>query len=327
MRKLVIVLLSAICLVLLGFTLSSFIHVFQNYNLSAPANVGSTNKTGYRLILITQELDTPFWDKVESGASKAAAKYGAELEVWGSYGANQEDFLKNMEIAIASKVDGILVQGLNTDEFNQLATVKAAENGIPIFTIANDVPIEDSLRRTYIGSDHYKAGQMIGTQLAEDLGQKGKVVLMVSDRQEDFQSKRLNGILSILKFYPNIEPITVVAGDTREKVVTATNEIMNKEPGVAAFVSVTANNASAMVQEIGKRAQLSRFHIYSFDDSPEIKTLLKEKKMSGIIEQSPEMMGELGVQLMVKWLQGESFPLKYDGYYTDIKLLKADELP
>lgn len=326
MRKLVIVLLSAICLVLLGFTLSSFIQVFH-YNLSAPADVGSTNKSGYRLILITQEMDTPFWDKVEYGAAKAAGKYGAELEVWGSYGTNQEDFLKYMEIAIASKVDGILVQGLNTDEFNKLATVKAAGNGIPIFTIANDVPIADSLRRTYIGSDHYKAGQMIGEQLAEDLGHKGKVVLMISDHQEDFQSKRLGGILQILKFYPDIEPITVVAGDTREKVVAATNEIMNKEPKVAAFVSVTANNASAMVQEIGKRAQLSKFHIYSFDDSPEIKTLLKEKKMSGIIEQSPEMMGELGVQLMVQWLQGETFPLKYEGYFTDIRLLKADELP
>ncbi|WP_042171548.1 substrate-binding domain-containing protein [Paenibacillus gorillae] len=326
MRKLFIVSLSICCIVLFGFTLSSIIQIFH-YDLSAPAELTGGQDSAYRLVLITQEMDTPFWDSVEKGATLAAKQRGVELAVWGSYGTNQVDFLRKMEIAIASKVDGIIVQGLESDEFNKLSTVKAAGNGIPIFTIGNDVPVEKSLRRTYIGSDHEKAGRLIGEQLTKDIGKTGKVVLMLSDRQEDFQNKRLNGILEALKAQPGIEPIIVVAGDTREKVIAATNDIMNREPHIDGFVSVTANNASAMVQEIGKRAKLSRFHLYSFDDSVESRTLMKEKKLNGIIEQAPYTMGKQSVELMIQWLNGETFPLNYDGYFTEIGLLKADELP
>ena len=81
------------------------------------------------------------------------------MEVWGSYGKNQEDFLKKVEIAIHSKVDGIIVQGLDTEKFKNLTKVKAAFYGIPIITVANDVPMAESLRRTYVGSDQYLAGR------------------------------------------------------------------------------------------------------------------------------------------------------------------------
>ncbi|MFF2484740.1 substrate-binding domain-containing protein [Paenibacillus sp. NPDC058071] len=327
MRKLVITLLSAACVVLFAFTLSTMIQIFR-YNLSAPAELDSGHAPSYRLVLITQELDTPFWDAVEKGALASAKEYGVELSVWGSYGANQVDFLRKMEVAIASKVDGIIVQGLDNDEFNKLATVKAAGKGIPVFTIANDVPIEKSLRRTYIGSNHEWAGRVIGQQLLADIGKgnKGKVVLMLSDQQEDFQRKRLDGIMSELKTEPGIEPLVVIAGNTREKVIATTNDIMNRDPHIDAFVSITANNASAMVQEIAKRAKVGNFHLYSFDDSSESRTLLKEKKLNGIIEQSPETMGHQSVELMIKWLKREAFPLDTKGYYTNIRLLKAEDL-
>jgi len=322
-KKGFIVLIIASCVVLFGFTLSSFIRIFQ-YDLSVPREMQGQS-TGYRIVLITREMDTPFWDKVEQGAAEAASRYGAELAVWGSYGTNQEDFLRNMEIAIASKVDGIIIQGMDTDEFNHLATVKAAANGIPIFTIANDVSFKNSLRRTYIGSDHYKAGRMIGEQLVKDMGPKGNVVLLVSDRKEDYLTKRTEGILDVLKRYPGIRPIVAAAGNTREKVISRTNDIMNKVPDIDAFVAVWAGHASAMVQEISKRAHLGQFYVYSFDDNSEITALLHEKKMNAIIEQSPVEMGELSVKLMVQWLTREAFPLDYEGYYTDIRLLKADD--
>ena len=54
----------------------------------------------HRLVLITQNLDTPFWDQVAEGARKQAEKEGVSLEVWGSYGNNQDDFLEKLEIAI-----------------------------------------------------------------------------------------------------------------------------------------------------------------------------------------------------------------------------------
>ncbi len=82
MRKLFIVSLSICCIVLFGFTLSSIIQIFH-YDLSAPAELTGGQDSAYRLVLITQEMDTPFWDSVEKGATLAAKQRGVELAVWG----------------------------------------------------------------------------------------------------------------------------------------------------------------------------------------------------------------------------------------------------
>jgi ribose transport system substrate-binding protein len=42
-----------------------------------------------------------------------------------------------------------------------------------------------------------------------------------------------------------------------------------------------------------------------------------------VIEQNPEKMGEMSVNLLVNWLNGESEPLDMQGYFTDINILKA----
>jgi ribose transport system substrate-binding protein len=321
-RKVIIYFLTFGFLIFLTFTISYSIKVL-NVNLIPPKGSDLSN-SGYRLVVITKELDTPFWDKVEVGALTAASRNNASIEVWGSYGLNERDLLKNMEIAIASRVDGIIVQGLDTDEFKQLAMYKATENGIPIITIANDVPMQESLRKTYVGSNHYEAGQMVARQLLSDMGFTGKVVLMAADRQEEFQRARLNGILEVLKNYPDIHTEIIALGNTREQVVKVTNEVMNSIPDVDAFITTTAINASAIIQEIEKRTLVEKYYIYSFDDSPETQILVQQGKIDALIAQSPEVMGEQSVELMVQWLKGEDLPLNPDGYYTDIRVLKAE---
>ena len=281
----------------------------------------------YRLLLITQALDTPFWDKVGAGALEQAAKDDASLQVWGSYGKNEDDFLKKIEIAIASKVDGIIVQGLDTAEFKELTKIQAGLYGIPVITIANDVPMQESLRRTYVGSNHELAGRMIGEELAADMGPKGTVVLLGGSGQQYYQKQRRDGIRNVLEKYPDIETVYAETSDTREEIIAATRDAMNRHPGADAFIALNANVAEVMIQEIGKRSQIEPYHIYSFDDNPESLSLLKEGKLDGMIEQSPEAMGRMSVDLMVQWLNGEKVPLDTNGYYTDIRMLKAKDAP
>jgi ribose transport system substrate-binding protein len=321
LRKMIILVLGFVFAILFYFTFVSADKVFRS-NWQMP-RTSAQAQAKYRLVLITQELETPFWDKVGSGAIEQARKDGSSLEVWGSYGKNQEDFLKKIEIAIDSKVDGIIVQGLDTEEFKNLTKIKAAFYGIPIITVANDVPMAESLRRTYVGSDQFLAGQMIANQLLSDMGHAGTVILLGDSRQEYYQQQRLNGIHDVLKNYPNVRTEYAETPDTREQVIATTQDLMNRFPNVDAFVAVNANNAGAMIQEIGRRSQVEPYDIYSFDDSPETLALLKQGKLDGMIEQSPETMGRISVSLMIKWLSGETVPLNSDGYLTDIRMLKA----
>lgn len=310
-----------ICVILFYFTFQSAMEVFNaDWQLPKESDQELINN---RLVLITQELDTPFWDKVSVGAMKQAEKEGARLEVWGSYGNNQEDFLKQIEIAIYSKVDGIIVQGLDTDEFKELTKVKASSYGIPIITIANDVPMTESLRRTYVGSNQNLAGKLIAKQLLKDMGTSGEVIIMLDSREEYYQKQRLEGIQEVLKDYPTIELIEAKTEDTRDQVIATTKDLLNRLPNVDAFIAVKANFTGDMIEEIDRRSNVEPYYIYSFDDDPGSLTLLKQGKLDGMIEQSPKMMGELSVYLMMKWLTNETVPLDLNGYLTDIQMVKA----
>lgn len=278
----------------------------------------------YRLVLITKDMDTTFWNKVGSGALRQAAEEGASLEIWGSYSNNTEEFLKKLELAIHSKVDGIIVQGLDIDEFKELTKVKASFNGIPIITVANDVPMKESLRRTYVGSNQFRAGELIARQLLDDMGSKGNVVLLYDSQKEYYQRERLEGINATLNKYPDIRMLYAKTSDSRDQVITTMRDQLNQMPDVNAFIAVSANMIAPMVQEIGKRSQVEPYYIYTFDDGPDSLPLLEEGKIDGVVEQDPEKMGEVSVGQLLKWLNGETVPLDIDGYFTNIRILKDD---
>jgi len=280
-------------------------------------------KLQHRIVLITQDTETPFWNKVGSGAMDQAQKEGASLEIWGSYGNNREDFLKKLEIAIHSKVDGIIVQGLDSDDFKYLTKVKASFYGIPVITVANDVPVQESLRRTYVGSDQYKAGKMIAEELLKDMGSKGKVLITYNSDKEFYQLQRLEGMKEVLESHREIQLVEAETSSSREEVIAATQDILNKWPDVDAIIAINSDIASALVQEISKRSQVEPYYIYSFDDGQDSISLLQEGKIDGLVEQTPEMMGRKSVQLIKGWLTGETMPLNIDGYFTDIRIVKA----
>ena len=279
----------------------------------------------YRLVLITKDLDTAFWEKVGDGASRQAILEGASLEKWGSYSNNTEEFLEKLELAIHTKVDGIIIQGLDTEEFKELTTVKASFNGIPIITIANDVPMKDSLRRTYVGSNQFQAGQLIARELIDDMGTSGKVSLIYDSEQEYYQRERLEGIHEILKNYPNIEVSNAATSPSRDQVLNTVRDQLNRAPDLKAFISVDSNMIGPMVDEIEMRYQVEPFYLYSFDDGAESLPLLEEGKIDGVVEQDPDKMGEISIQQLVKWLDRENEPLDINGYFTDIHILKDEK--
>lgn len=277
----------------------------------------------YRLVLITQDIDTPFWNEVAVGAHAQANLDDVIIEVLGNYGRNEEVFLRNLELAIYAKVDGIIVQGLDTDEFKELTKIKAAFYGIPIITIAHDVAMEESLRRTYVGSPQYEAGQLIAQQLVSDMGEQGEVILFANEKNHSFQQERGAGIESVLAQYANITVIKAETTDVREDILATTQQLLNDYPQIKGFISIDANLTAGLIQEISRRRQVDSLYIYSFDDHADIQPLLSQKRINAVIAQDPVAMGRTSVQVMIEWLKGETVPLDSEGYFTDISILKA----
>lgn len=324
MRKLGIALLCLIFTVLGYFTVVSAIGVFKS-DWKLPAAVAEGQEQ-IRLVLITRNLETSFWDEVAKGARRQAAVEGVSLEVWGSYSGNEEDFLEGIEVAIHSKADGIIVQGLDTERFKELAKIKASFHGIPLITVANDVPMEESLRKTYVGSDQYKAGQLIAGQLLVDMGPEGHVILLSDEDQEHYQKQRLAGIRDMLERYPNVTTVYGEAVNTEEQVTAVMRDLLNNVPEADAIIAVNSDFANPVIEEIERRSLVEPYYIYSFDDGAELLPLLEQGEIDGMVSQSPVEMGVLSVDLITDWLNGETVPLDREGYITPIRMVKAGDV-
>lgn len=320
LRKIGMVILGIVLITLTGLTVVSAHKVLED-DLTLPRAL-SEKQDALRFVLITQDLDTPFWDKVSQGAKQAADELDISLEVWGSYGNQQESFLKQIEIAIHGQVDGIIVQGLDTEEFKELTKVKASFYGVPIITIANDVPMEESLRKTYVGSDQHAAGKMIVNQLIKEMGNQGEMVLLYDTEDSYYQTKRIEGMESVLSKYPSIKIHHAKTESSREQIKATTQTMLNLYPNAKAFIAVNAAMAGPLVQEISKRYQIDPFYLYSFDDGAESTTLLEQGKLDAIIEQEPTTMGEVSVRRLAEWVKGETIPLNREGYFTNIRVTK-----
>lgn len=324
MRRKIVYVLVAACVVISIFIADTLGRIFSANPASPATTFASPDKI--RLVLISQEMDSPFWVELEKGAFAAAEQHDIGFEAWGTFGFNEQDFLQNIEIAIASRVHGIIVQGLDTEPFKKLA-VRATSSGIPVITVASDVPAAESLRKTYVGTNHYEAGKRIARQMLDDMRGQGEAVLLVGDRRQYDQRERLRGILDEIKLYPGFSGEIVESGNTSDEVAKVVRTVLNEKPSTRGLVSVAHNNVGVIVREIGSRYRLEEFYIYSFDETPETLELMRSGAVEAVIAQDPFKMGELSVQLMMQWLEGKEIPLNLEGYYTGIQVLKAEDLP
>jgi len=325
MRRLLIGFLCAAFFAISAMTIQTLGRVFS---FDAPVPAASREPMDKpRIVLISRERDTPFWRELERGAFEAAGRHGVQLQAWGSFGLYEADFLRNLELAIASRVDGIIAQGLDNDDFKKLTAIRAAENGIPVITVGSDVPVAESMRRTYVGSDHRAAGRLVAERLAEDLGGAGRVVVLTSERPAHFERERLAGILSVTERFDGIVVETASSGSANDELARVVRDRLNAHPDTKAFVSVAYHNAGVIAREIGRRFRAADFCLYAFDENPETVQLLRDGILRGIVAQDPYRMGEWSVSLMVRWLDGVDLPLDMDGYFTDIRLLTREAMP
>jgi ribose transport system substrate-binding protein len=315
-----------IILFLVGFVSVSFFTVYYLNTIYQSSSTilfdSEVEPSKYRIALIAPELNNPYWNKVHEGAQSVAKEHNTAIHFWGSFRSNTEQMLKNMEIAIASKVDGIIVVGMDHPDFLNLVN-KATKKGIPVITISVDSP--HTLRKTYVGSNHYDAGMVIGHQLAKAMNGKGKVGVIIGYDSLGFQQQRLNGFIEGISTYPEVEIVDISPLEENSRQVSLkTKEILNQHPDVQAFVGMSAEDGAGIVRAIQKRSKVEDYYILTFNDTQETLTLLEEGFIDATLTHSPKQMGEKSVALIVQWLEGRQLPLK-SHYYTPIELITKSE--
>lgn len=275
---------------------------------------------GLHIVLIEQEQGHPYWQLVEQGAREAALQHRIEIECIGPVRNSMEEQLKLLEKAIASKVRGIIVQGLNDEKFTPLIN-KAIENRIPVLTIDTDAPT--SKRLTYVGTDNIEAGRLLGKIVLQITAGKGKVGVIIGSESAESQMQRLKGLRSVVDPFGELEIVNVRSSNiSMMEAIQQASDMLRKNPEITTMVGTSATDALGILQA-AKSMHRTDVRIIGFDDLPETLKAIRNGEIEATVVQEPYDMGKTSVKLLNDYFQGYALPVNQ---FTKVKVINRQQL-
>ncbi|GGF94381.1 substrate-binding domain-containing protein [Paenibacillus abyssi] len=266
-------------------------------------STGLGEESLHHVVLISQELDNPFWRYIEEGAREASEKYGMNLDYIGPFRINPAEQIKLLEKTIASKADAIVVQGINDPLYRTLID-KAALLGIPVITVDTDEP--GSRRLSYVGTDNAEAGKRMGELVALAAGEKGSIGVLVGNEQAHNQQLRLSGFRSVISRYPELSIADVRSSNiSRLQAAQEAEDILLSYPQVDYLVGFSALDGAGML-EAAERVRPQGVSIFAFDDLTETKEAIQRCRIVSTIVQQPYEMGYDAISLLHDHFNGKA---------------------
>ena len=249
-------------------------------------------------VLISEEFDNEYWRLVERGAIKAAAEKDIYLEYVGPRKADNQQLLKLLDRMISVKVDGIIIQGVEGKRFADLA-FKAMERGIPIVTVDTDV--KSSVRKAYVGTDNFYAGQLAGRSIIENTTGEQYIGIVTGRFDAINQQERIEGFKDAVK---STDRIHIVGSEesniTQIGATQATYSLLKEHPSINVLVGMSALDGVGMVEGLHEIAPNKDVYITAFDVLPSTMELIRNGAIDATIAQYPEEMGYEAIQVMVE---------------------------
>ncbi|WP_223488827.1 sugar ABC transporter substrate-binding protein [Pseudomonas sp. A-RE-19] len=148
--------------------------------------------------------------------------------------------LSQVESFISQKVDAIVVNPVDTAATKKI-TEAAVKAGIPLVYV-NRRPDDLNLPKgvVTVASNDLEAGQMQMQYLADKMGGKGDIVILLGDLANNSTTNRTKGVKEVLTKYPNIKIEQEQSGTwSRDKGMTLVNDWLTQG---RKFDAVVSNN-------------------------------------------------------------------------------------
>jgi len=302
-----------------------FVHFYEQVQANdLKMNEAVTTETPlpkYHFALIGEEMNHDYWRLVGAGAKKREAEHDVFVEYEGPERSNPEEQLKLFDMAIKSKVDGIIVQALN-EKFTPLIN-KAVNEGIPVITI--DTDSADSLRNVYIGTDNYAAGQLAGKTLVKDTGGEAIVGIITGSLDNAHHQHRVQGFKDVIEQEEGIKIVAIEESNiTRVEAEEKAYNMLTNHRDITAFFGTSSYNGIGIVAAAKSLKRYDDMYVITFDTIDENIQLLEQGEIDAIVEQQPFEMGYQSIETMLDIIKGKQVE---DVYHTDSTIIRISDLP
>ncbi len=274
--------------------------------------------------LITKTETNPFFVKMREGAQAKADELGVELLfAAGSFDGDNEAQVTAIENMVAAGAKGILLVPSDTTAIIP-AVEKAREAGVIVIALDTPTNPEDATDALY-ATDNFKAGQLIGQWARAKFGDsEAKIALMNLNPGITVGDLRRDGFLDGFGIAID-DPQVVCQQDTQgdqAKGQTAMENCLAANPDINLVYTINEPAAFGAYRAIEDAGRQDDVTIVSVDGGCAGVSGVIDGRIDATSQQYPLLMASLGVENIVKAVQGEPFATGYTD--TGVTLITAD---
>ncbi|KHK65678.1 MULTISPECIES: sugar ABC transporter substrate-binding protein [Pseudomonas] len=278
----------------------------------------------YRIGVSIARVDDNFMTYVRNGLDEAAKKDGVQIQFEDAQGDVVRQ-LNQVQGFINQKVDAVIVLPVDTSATANI-TRAAVEAKTPLVYV-NRHPDERTLPKgvVTVASNDIEAGQLQMRYLAEKLGGKGNLAIIMGDLAQNATHDRTEGVKQVLKDFPGIKVVEQQSAEwQRNKGMDLTS---NWLLAGSRFDAIVANNdemaigAAMALQQAGKGK--GEIAIVGIDGLPDGLAAIKRGMLVASVFQDPKAQATSAVQAALKMIKGE--PVEAE-VWVPFQLIKPEQL-
>lgn len=260
----------------------------------------------YRIGVSIARVDDNFMTYVRTGLEAAAKHQDVQIQFEDAQGDVVRQ-LNQVEGFLNQKVDAVIVLPVDTAATANITRAAVAAKTPLVYV--NRHPDERTLPEgvVTVASNDIEAGQLQMRYLAQKLGGKGNVAIIMGDLAQNATHDRTEGVKQVLKDFPGIKVVEQQSAEwQRSKGMDLTS---NWLLAGTAFNAIVANNdemaigAAMALQQAGKAK--GEIAIVGIDGLPDGLAAIKRGLLAGSVFQDPKAQAAQAVQAAVRMIKGE----------------------
>jgi len=282
---------------------------------TAPASAPGASQGKVYIPLISKGFQHQFWQAVKQGSEKAAQELGVEVTFEGPETESQVDKqIEMLQAALDKKPQAIALAALDSKAVIPLLQ-KAQAAGIPV--VGFDSGVDSDIPVATAATDNLKASALAADKMAELIGGKGEIALVVHDQTSKTGVDRRDGFVNEIKAkYPDIKIVDIqYGGGDQLKSTDLAKAIIQAHPDLKGIFGSNEGSAVGVVNAV---TELKRNDIVvvGFDSGKAQMDAIRSGVMAGAITQDPIGIGYQAVKAAYAAYKGEPVEKLIDtGFY------------
>ena len=306
-----VIIITVICIAFLSILIGVSMLLENMLDIREKTKVNDTIYEKH-VAMISGEPTEEFWLSIYNSAREEGKKQGIYIENFGERLVKEYTTEELVEMAIAARVDGIILKADGGDDLAEEIR-KAAKEKIPVMTILTDVP--NSERISFVSGSDYATGEMYGNLIIEEVQKKREqedrqirvTVLVDSDSENATPNLIYSGIHEKIASLGEKIMLSAKIIDNSgkfESEETVRDLILDQEPPdiIVCLSAVDTISTYQSIIDYNRVGQISIIGYYSSEDT-------LEGIQKGIIQSSvlinAQDLGETAADGMSEYLEEE----------------------